>query len=171
YFTGPLDAQAQNTQLPPSVQLKPLKRGVHIYTFTGNLNWHTYYALTPTAGLSKESQTELYAAFQNITMLNAHFGLGYKFFTTVYMYGFFDGIGLGSVGLGPVARYFPLKSTRWQPYLQASFSAGYNLASTDKYIRNDDEFAFIGALQAGLSYKLSDRVGLFIEAGPNWQYN
>ena len=104
-------------------------------------------------------------------MLGSHLGLGYKFFSTVFMSGFFEGGGLGGGGVGPVARYYPLKTSRWQPYLQGSLAAGFNLALSDAQDINDvGGFRFRSGLRGGLGYRISNALGLFLGIGPTWEY-
>lgn len=164
-------AIAQTNEAKKSEQLQPLRSGVGILNFTGNMSWENTYMLSPD-GLTEQTNTELQVEFQNIRMLSPHFGLGYSFFTTVFMSGFFEGGGLGGVGAGTAARYYPLDTKRWQPYLEGNFSAGYNLALSDAIGINDvGGFRYRTGLRAGLNYRVSNAFGLFIEIGPSWEYS
>ena len=152
-------------------QLQPLGSGTGILALTGNLRWHTFY-IPRSTGPEEESQTELQVEFRNIRMLSSHIGIGYRTFATVFMSGFFEGGGLGGVALGPVARYYPLKSSRWQPYLQGNLLAGYNLALSDALGINDvGGVRFRSGLRGGLGYKFSNAFGMFFELGPSWEYS
>lgn len=163
--------RAQTTDSSNTKNINVLNEGTNIYSFTGNITWETYY-LPTTRGLIKESQTQLYAEFRNIEMLNAHFGLGYTFFTAIYFEGFLDGVGLGGAGAGALARYYPFENTRLLPYIQAGIAGGYNMASSGAVSINDvDSFRFSINLRLGLEYRISEAFGLFFEIGPSWGYN
>lgn len=162
---------AQTAAAKQKKQLQSLRSGIGILAFTGNLRWRNYYIGT-SEGLKEESQIELQAEFRSIYMLSPHVGLGYRTFATVFMTGFFEGGGLGGVALGPIVRYYPLKSSRWQPYLQGNLLAGYNLALSDALGINDvGGIRYRSGLRGGLGYKFSNAFGMFFELGPSWEYS
>lgn len=171
-FVGNYSVQAQTTSDGNGEPVKPLQAGVSMLEFSGNINWHTYYLTCVNCGSKERSQTRVRLALRNIYMLNSHVGLGYKGFANFYISGFFKGWGIGAGGLGPVARYYPFKSARWQPYLQGGFLAGINTALASLSGANTGEgIRFRSGLRAGLGYKVSNTFGLFLELGPVWEYN
>src|SRR5699024_2634137 len=122
-LTSPLNAQ----QALEKGQFKSLRSDVGIVGFNANIHWYNYY-LPSLNGLERNSNTELKLQFQNIRMVSAHVVVGYKAFANIYVTGFFEGFGVGSGALGPMLRYYPLETVRWQPYLQAGALIGLNLA-------------------------------------------
>ncbi len=161
---------AQNIRNRQHSQLKSLHSGVKIYGFTGNLFWHTFYA-SAADYFKKRSQTELQVQFRNIYLLGAHVGIGYKVLATAFMEGFFKGGGVGGIGGGPIVRIYPLKSGRWQPYLQTGFIAGYDLALSDVAgVEQYNGVRYRTGLRAGLNYRFTNAFGIFFEIGPEWEY-
>lgn len=162
-ITSPVKAQ----ESPENEQLKSFRSDVGIVGLAANLQWYNYYSIF---GDEMNSNTELELQFRNIRMISSHVGIGYKALGNVYMTGFFEAAGVGSAGIGPMLRYYPLENTRWQPYLQGSGLIAYNLALADALGANDEGVRFRTAMRAGLTYRVSNAFGIFLEAGPTWEY-
>ncbi|HEX6983396.1 MAG TPA: hypothetical protein VF181_11615 [Balneolaceae bacterium] len=163
--TSPVKAQ----QPPEDEQFKPLRSDVGIVGLSAKLHWYNFYSPFQD---EMNSNTELELQFRNIRMLSSHVGVGYKAFASVYMTGFFEGAGIDAAAIGPMLRYYLLETTRWQPYLQGSALIGYNLALADALGANTGEgVGFRTALRAGLTYKVTNAFGIFLEAGPTWEYD
>ncbi|HET6527464.1 MAG TPA: hypothetical protein VFG39_01815 [Balneolaceae bacterium] len=164
-ITSPLKAQ----QSSEKEQLEPLRSDVGIVGLSANLHWHNYYSPLED---EMNSNTDLKLQFQNIRMLSRHVGIGYKAFANMHITGFFEDFGIGAGALGPMLRYYPFESVRWQPYLQGGALIGLNLALSDPLGANTDEgVRFRTFLRAGLTYKVSNNFGIFLEAGPTWEYD
>ncbi len=161
---------AQTTDLAEEEkQILPLRSGVGITGLTGDIKVHNFYTCTPEC--DGRWQTELQFEIRNIRMLSRQFGIGYKGLATVFMAGFFEGGGLGGIGAGPLIRFYPLKTTKWQPYLQTGFLAGYNLALSNAIgIGDVDGFRYRADIRAGLTYRVTNALGLFFEIGRIWEY-
>jgi hypothetical protein len=88
------------------------------------------------------------------------------------MNGLFEEVSFGESGIGPMVRYYPLESERWQPYVQAGAFVGYKLALGDveMEVNNDSGIRYRAALQAGLTYRVINDFGIFLEVGPVWDY-
>jgi hypothetical protein len=174
FLTHPL--AAQNTQSYSASQLQPLRSGVKLYDFAGNLQWQTYYSPSLNSNLQEYlkiyTQSMVQVQFRQLFLLNAHVGVGYRVFGTAYVEGFFNGFGTGGAVAGPVLRVYPLKTTRWQPYLQAGFIGGYDLGLSDAAgIEHYKGASYRSGLRAGLNYRFTNAFSLFLEIGPEWEYD
>lgn len=163
-LSSPLQAQ----ELPQKEQLKPLKSDVGIVGFTADLHWYNYAS----TGNNTYSATKLELEFRNVRLMSSHVGIGFKLFGSISMNGFFEGVSYGESGIGPVLRYYPLESKRWQPYFQADALLGYKLtlAGAPEYANNDNGIRYRTSLQAGFTYRVSNAFGIFFEVGPAWDY-
>lgn len=159
-ITSPLKAQ----QSSEKEQLEPLRSDVGIVGLTANLHWYDYSAAN--------THTELEIEFRNIRLLSSHVGVGYKVFGSVTMAGLFEDVNFGESGIGPILRYYPLESKRWQPYVQAGAFVGYKLALGDieMDVNDDTGIRYRTSLRAGLTYRVTNAFGIFLEAGPTWDY-
>lgn len=159
-----------NNSANNSEQIMPLHSGVNIIDFTGKLHvLKTYYCVN--CGHDGIWKTELQVEIRNINMLNSNLGLGYKALVTVYMTGFLKKGGFGGIGAGPLVRYYPLNTKKWQPYLQIGFLASSNLAlGSAKDVGHTANFRYRANLRGGLSYRMSNAFGLFLEVGRTWEY-
>lgn len=166
-------AVSQTTENIKSEDISALRTGVHIMDFTGNLSYYNVYrpCYQCEDGLKEEWQTQIKIEFRNIAMLNPQWGIGYKAFISAVMAGLFEGGGLGGIGAGPLIRFYPFKTIRWQPYLQAGVTAGYNLGlGRAAGIADVSSFRFRTFFLLGITYRTSQAFGLFLETGRKWEY-
>lgn len=162
-ITSPLKAQETSEK----EQLKSLRSDVGIVGLTGHLGWHNYYTVSD----GMDSDIELEVEFRNVRMMSSHVGIGYKFFGGISFVGPFDEIRFGESGIGPMLRYYPFDSKKWQPYLQASSLLGYQLTLGDAPEAVNSGIRFRTSLKAGLTYRVTNSFGIFLEFGPAWDYD
>jgi len=104
-----------------------------------------------------------------VRMLSQRLGVGFQIMTSFVVDG--SQFGVGSWGLGPVVRFYPFRTNRLQPYLQAGALLGNNMGVGDLAdTRNKAEgFRARLGLRAGVALRVSNSVGFFVEIGPDWE--
>ncbi len=167
FLIQPLSAQNLSTQ--PHDNLKSLRSDVGIVGLTANfdrLNWY-YYLGNDT--LEADNNHEIEIVFRDVRMMSQRFGVGFQLLTSFFVDG--SDFGVGSWGLGPVIRGYPLKTDRLQPYLQAKALFGNNLAVGElaDTKTGGEGFRIRLGLRAGLALRISNSLGFFIEFGPDWE--
>lgn len=175
-FTGgflltasPSKAQALGDSLRQDTQLQPPAAGTRLWTGTASLRREVHY-FPGIDGTEKDVQTLLDIEFRWLRHTSRNFGWGVQGFGELFMSGTFGNVALGTLGVGPVLRGYPWQSNRWQTYLQANFLAGYDMALADAIGANRSEgMRYRPGLQAGISRRLSNTLGLYLEAGPVWE--
>lgn len=150
-------------------QIKPLRSDVGINGLTANFKWLNDFTYTGDDVLESDSNTELEIKFRNVRTMTSRAAVGYQILTS-----FFAGdsdFGIGSWGLGPVLRGYPVESDQWQPYVQADALFGNNLALGElaDTKTGGNGFRVRLALRGGLAYRLVNNFGLFMEAGREWE--
>lgn len=140
-----------------------------IWTGTAGLRWYNFYVLA-SGGVEEQSNTEFDVEFRHLWLTSQNFGWGLQGMTQIYMTNFFGNVGLGNVGVGPLLRVYPLQNNRWQLYLEGSTIASYDLALSDALGANRSEgMRYRFGLRSGLSYRVSDKFGIYFELGPDWE--
>ncbi len=166
----PLSAQELDPR-PADDPIKSLRSDVGIVGLTANLDWWNsfHYMGSDTLGLAYDTNHEVEIVFRNVRMISPHMGVGFMVLGGFFIDG--EDFGLGSWGLGPVLRYYPLQTDRFTPYLQAHSLLGNNLGLGElaDTINEANGFRMRLALQAGIGIRLTNSLGFFIEFGPEWE--
>lgn len=152
-----------------SQQLKPLRSDVGINGLTANFRFLNDFTYEGDGTLESDSNTELEFKFRNVRTMSSRAAIGYQILAS-----FFAGdsdFGIGSWGLGPVLRGYIIESDQWHSYLQADALFGNNMALGDlaDTKTGGDGFRVRLALRSGLAYRLNNNLGLFFEAGREWE--
>lgn len=151
-----------------TLEIQPLSDDTRIWTGTAGLRWYNFYTLS-SGGLQEQSNTELDLEFRHLWLTSQNFGWGLQGITQIYMTDFFGNVGLGNVGVGPLLRAYPWQNNHWQFYLEGSSMAGYDLALSDGLGANQEGMRYRLGLRAGLTYRMSDKFGIYLELGPDWE--
>lgn len=168
-FNSTTFVQAQTPEQKKKTKIQPLSDNTRIWTGTAGLRWYNFY-VPATNGVEEESNTELNLEFRHIWIEGVDFGWGLQGITQVYMSGAFGNIGLGSIGVGPLARGYPWQIDHWQFYLQGGMLAGYELALADAGGADlSDSMKYRFGLRAGMTHRLSNAFGIYFEIGPDWE--
>jgi hypothetical protein len=171
----PLAAQSQEGINNNGIQ--PLRSDVGINGLTANFHWASdfTYLKEDSAGMTRSLQndgsSELELVFRNVRMISQRVGVGFQVLTSFFVDAPDASFGIGSWGLGPVARAYPFKTDRFQPYVEADALFGNNMAVSTLANSRDGGNAFrvrLG-LRAGAAYRITNGFGLFIEGGPDWE--
>lgn len=162
---GKSSAQESSGQ---SHQIQPMSGDTRIWTGSANLRWYNFYRLT-SGGLEEQSNTELDLEFRHLWLTSSNFGWGLQGMTQIYMVDLFGNVGLGNVGLGPLLRVYPWQNKHWQLYLEGNSMVGYDLALSDGLGANQEGMRYRLGLRSGFSYRVSDKFGVYLELGPDWE--
>lgn len=148
--------------------LKRLRSDVGIIGITANFQWLSSFTYFGDEPLASDGTSELEFVFRDVRTMSPHAAVGFQVLTSFYAG---DSFGIGSWGLGPVLRGYPLKSEQWQPYFEADALFGNNMAVGElaDTQTGGDGFRIRLGLRGGLAYRLSNSLGLFLEAGPDWE--
>lgn len=169
-LTGTLSSFAQSNEAADRPQeIKPLRSDVGIIGLTANFKWLGDFKYKGDDELQSDTNTELEIEIRDVRTISPRAAVGFQILTS-----FFAGdsdFGVGSWGLGPVVRGYPLKSDQWQPYVQADALFGNNLAAGElsDTRTGGDGFRVRLGLRGGLAYRINNNLGLFLEAGPDWE--
>lgn len=154
-----------------SQQIKPLRTDVGILGLTANFKWLSDFHYMGNKVLEEGDNTELEIEFRDVRTMSPRTAIGFQVLTS-----FFAGdsdFGVGSWGIGPVFRVHPLalKLEQWQPYVQGDALFGNNMALGElSDTRNGgDGFRVRLGLRGGLAYRFTNELGIFVEAGPDWE--
>lgn len=168
-------ARAQSDTDPDNDGIHTLRSDVGINGLKANFHWLSDFTFFKEDTLAMDGSSELEIVFRNVRMLTPRLGVGFQVLTSIYTDGPNDGksTGIGSWGLGPVVRGYPLKTDRVQPYVEASALFGNNMAvSTMANSREGGSgFRVRLGLRGGLAVRLSNSFGFFVEGGPDWESN
>ncbi len=162
-------AAAQNADNGDSIM--PLRSDVGINGLKANFHWLSDFHYMGNDDLSYDGSSELEFVFRNVRMVSPRIGVGLQALTSFFVNGPDSDFGVGSWGLGPVVRAYPLKTDQFQPYLEAGALFGRNmglgtLANTREAA---DGFRARMSLRAGVAYRFTNSFGIFIEGGPDWE--
>jgi hypothetical protein len=169
-LSQPLSAQ---TTAPESAnKFESLQSDVGIHGLTVNMHQLgdvTYKGSRDT--LRYYDSSELEFVYRNVRMMFQRLGVGYQVVTSFYTGGDGKGFGVGSWGAGPIIRAYPFRSDQVQPYLQLNSLFGNNLgvgklANTRNVA---DGFRIRLGARAGVAVRLTNNIGLFAEAGYDWE--
>lgn len=170
FFMGmPASVYAQSQEDPG---FKPLRSDVGINGLTANFHWLSDFTHLDDDTLSMDGSSELEIVFRNVRMMSPRVGVGFQVLTSFFTGGSGDSanFGIGSWGIGPVFRAYPFKTNRFQPYVQGNSLVGNNLA-VGKLANSQtggNGFRVRLGLRGGVAYRLSNTLGVFVEAGPDW---
>ena len=149
--------------------LKSLRSDVGLIGVTANYRWLNDFHYMGTKNLQPDSNNELELIIRNVRTISPQAGVGFQILTS-----FFAGdsdFGIGSWGLGPVVRGYPLKRDQWQPYFEADALFGNNMALGELADTQTGGKGFrvrLG-LRAGVTYRINNSFGFFVEGGPDWE--
>lgn len=154
-------------------QLKPLRSDVGIHGLTVNLHQLSNFTYLKNDTLKTDGSSELEFVYRDVRMMMPRLGVGFQILTSFFVNGENTGFGVGSWGAGPVIRGYPLKTDRFQPYVQLNSLFGNNLAvsSLANTENGGDGFRVRLGLRGGFALRLSNTVGLFTEFGYDWESN
>lgn len=170
FVAGTVSSVAQTNDVNTGHQeLKPLRSDVGIIGATANFKWLNSFTYLGNDTLDSDGNTELEVELRDVRTISPYAGVGFQMLAS-----FFAGdsdFGVGSWGLGPVLRGYPFETDRWQPYLQADALFGNNLATGDlaDTKTGGDGFRIRLGLRGGVAWRLNNDLGLFFEAGPDWE--
>lgn len=168
FFIQPLAAQELDPQ-PLDDPILSLRSDVGIVGLTANLDWWNSFTYLGSDTLEYGTNHEIEIVFRNVRMLNSKLGVGFMVLGSFFIDD--SDFGLGGWGLGPVARYYPLQTDRFVPYLQGQALLGANmgLGELADTINEANGFRMRLALQAGVGIRVTNNFGFFIEFGPAWE--
>lgn len=150
-------------------EIRPLQQGTRIWAGTAALSRQTTY-FPGTEGARKNVQTLLDVQLRWLRFTGPYFGWGLQGVGELFMSGTFGYVSLGTLGVGPVLRGYPWQNKRWQTYLQGGLLAGYDLALGDALGANSGQgMRYRPGLRAGLTYRVSNAFGIYLETGPDWE--
>tara|TARA_R110002124_G_scaffold216122_2_gene381915 strand:+ start:7600 stop:8199 length:600 start_codon:yes stop_codon:yes gene_type:complete len=146
-----------------------IQKGMSIWEFSGAITHNKNFIAGP-SGYETIRNTIISTDFNYIRLLNNRFGVGVKGFTKIFISDGFDGIDIGTIALGPIARTYFYNKDLLGFYFDASYLIGYDMQLSDAFgsIQNGD-VRFRTSLRLGSSYRVTNSLGLFIEFGPDWE--
>lgn len=158
----PLIAQDSD---PP---LSSLQKGSVINSGTGNIQVEKYFDISN--GLEAERFTQLFFQIKHIRLLNKQFGVGVSGFSNLFIEEGLSAFELSTFALGPVFRAYFLEKNRLQLYGDGHVLVALNteLGDASGFSQNNER-NFNSGLRFGANYLLSDRTGIFMEIGPEWE--
>jgi len=169
----PLAAQTESeSSAEDKNKLKPLRSDVGIIGLTANFTALNSFTFFDDNTLMDDGSSELEFVIRDVRTISPRAGVGFQVLTSFFTGGN-KSFGLGSWGLGPVIRFYPLWTNRWQPYFQSNMLIGNNLGLGDlAETSNEGQGARIRfGLRVGLAHRLNNSWGVFIEGGPDWESN
>lgn len=163
-------AVAQSADSPDN-QLKSLRSDVGIHGFTLNMHQLSGFTYLGSDTLNADGSSELEVVYRNVRTMSQRLGVGFQIVTSFFTDGENAGFGVGSWGAGPVVRGYPFKTDRFQPYLQLNSLFGKDLALSTlaNTETGGDGFRVRLGMRAGFALRISNSVGLFGEAGYDWE--
>lgn len=167
-FSQPVLAQSVSSS---DNQLKSLRSDVGIHGLTANVHWLNDASYLGNDTLSFDGSSELEFVYRNVRTMSPRLGVGFQILTSFFTDGEDTDFGVGSWGAGPVIRAYPLKTDRFQPYLQFNSLFGKDLSVGT--LANTDEagkgFRIRLGMRAGAAVRITNSVGLFTEVGYDWE--
>lgn len=166
FVLGTVGSEAQTVD---SNQLKSLRSDVGIIGLTANFKELNDFHYMGSETLEPDTNTELEFVIRNVRTISPRAGVGFQILTS-----FFSGdsdFGIGSWGFGPVIRGYPLERNQWQPYFEADALFGNNMALGElaDTRTGGNGFRVRLGLRAGLTYRVSNNFGFFVEGGSDWE--
>ncbi len=152
--------------------IKPLRSDVGINGLTANFHALGDFEYLGNDTLNYDGSSELEFVFRDVRMMTPQLGVGFQLLTSFFIDNSGDksNFGVGSWGIGPVVRYYPFRSDRFQPYVQANSMFGNNLAMSKlaNTENGGDGFRVRLGLRGGVAYRFTNNFGMFVEGGPDW---
>lgn len=167
-FFQPVTAQSTEAK---DGQLESLRSDVGIHGFTANLHFLGNYNYLGNDTVRTDGSSELEFVYRNVRMVSQRLGVGYQVQTSFFVNGEGSSFGIGSWGLGPVLRAYPFKNDQVQPYVQANalFGRNFGLNTLANSREIADGFRVRLGLRGGVALRLNNSIGLFAEAGYDWE--
>ncbi len=164
---------AQTSPGPQEDQLELLRSDVGVHGLTANLHGLSDFSYMGNDTLQNDGSSELEFVYRNVRTMSSHTAVGFQILTSFFVDNSGDGssFGVGSWGLGPVVRGYPLKTERFHPYVQANSMFGKNLAVSElaNTQTGGNGLRIRLGLRAGLAFRITNTIGLFTEAGYDWE--
>jgi hypothetical protein len=155
------------------VGLKPLRSDVGINGLTANFHGLSSFKNLSNDTLHFDNSAELEFVFHDVRMMSQRLGVGFQvllsFFTNCASGQ--PGFGIGGWGLGPMARLYPFRTDRFQPYVQAKALLGDNMGvgELSNTIHRGHGFRMRLGMRAGFALRIINNFGFFVDAGPDWE--
>ena len=165
-FSQPVIAQSSEDG-----QLKQLRSDVGIHGLTANIHLLSDLTYKGNDNFTMDGSSELEFVYRNVRMMSPRLGVGYQLLTSFFVNGTNQNFGVGSWGVGPIVRYYPFWTNRFQPYVQLNSLFGNNMAlSTLANTSTGGEgFRVRFGTRAGFSYRINNTIGVFSEVGYDWE--
>ncbi|MDZ7683455.1 MAG: hypothetical protein U5J63_17525 [Fodinibius sp.] len=154
-----------------SDQFESLRSDVGIHGLTANIHSFSNYSYLGNDTLSTDGSSELEFVYRDVRMVSERVGVGFQALTSFFVDGPNASFGVGSWGLGPIVRAYPLRTDQFQPYVQANALAGDNLAVSElaNTATGGNGFRIRLGLRAGMAFRIIGDLGLFAEVGYDWE--
>lgn len=153
--------------------LKQLRSDVGINGITANFHALSDLNYLGNDTLQYDGSSELEIVLRDVRMMMPQLGVGFQIVTSFFVdnSGNNSNFGIGSWGAGPVVRYYPFRTNRVQPYVQANSLFGKDLAVSTlaNTESGGDGFRVRLGLRGGLAIRLNNTIGLFTEVGYDWE--
>jgi hypothetical protein len=152
-------------------ELESMRSDVGIHGLTANFHWLGKTTYLGNDTLSYDGSSELEFVYRDVRMMSPRLGVGFQVLTSFFTDGPDSNFGVGSWGLGPVVRAYPLRTDRFLPYVQFNSLFGNNLAvgTLANTAEEGDGFRIRLGMRAGAAVRLTNSVGLFAEVGYDWE--
>lgn len=146
-----------------------IQKNTAIWSGSGLINHRKDYMVT-SDGYETIRNTEISVDIKYLKLTGSNIGFGIHSFGSIFISDGFGSVGSGKLALGPVARYLFYQKNAVHFYLDGSYFLGYNLALNDASGSTDNnDVRFRSSLKFGSTYRFSNNVGVFMEAGPEWE--
>ncbi|MGM0546329.1 MAG: hypothetical protein ACQEST_06355 [Bacteroidota bacterium] len=165
--------QAQSANSDENDGIQSLRNDVGIHGLTANTHWLSdLHYKGDSDSLNYDGSSELEFVYRNVRTMMPRLGVGFQVLTSFFTDSKDASFGVGSWGVGPIVRGYPLKTDRFQPYVQLNSLFGNNLAQ-GTLANTDQDYGFRVRLgmRAGAAVRLTNSVGLFTEVGYDWESN
>ena len=152
-------------------QFESLRSDVGIHGLTANIHTFSDFTYLGNDTLRTDGSTEIEFVYRDVRMMMERVGVGFQVLTSFFVDGPNASFGVGSWGVGPIIRAYPLRTDQFQPYVQANALLGNNLAVSElANTRNGgDGFRMRLGLRAGMAWRINNSLGVFTEVGYDWE--
>lgn len=146
-----------------------IQKDMSIWELSGAIAHNKSFIAEP-SGFETIRNTIISTDLSYIRMLNNKFGAGIEGFTKIFISDGFDGVDIGTIAIGPMARLYFYDKDLLSFYFDASYLIGYDMQLSDAFgSTQNGDVRFRTSLRLGSSYRLSNSLGLFLELGPDWE--
>jgi hypothetical protein len=169
-LTAPAVAQNMGAD-DDSNQFESLRSDVGIHGLTANIHTLSNFSYLGNDTLQTDGSSELEFVYRDVRMVTERLGVGFQVLTSFFVDGPDASFGVGSWGVGPIVRAYPLRSDQFQPYIQANSLFGNNLAVSElaNTANGGNGFRVRLGLRAGMAFRITGDLGIFTEIGYDWE--